>query len=254
MSSMDNFFSYFGRDYQNYYTCLNCSEPCPKLFPTAQWPYMVCESCDKKSSKLVSIDTIVEPRISPRTIVLVDKINHPAQIGIITDLEVPEGYRGMNCKHCGHFPCQCEPQYICEYCKIHVKDPMTNTNSCLVQPQGYHRFVYRSLETLEDKSKLRIPEFINFLEQSKVIHLKKNADYASEENPYSNFERSGIIASWFDDSVDKSFAILVGIKLARIAELRKGKEPKNESLFDSFLDLGTYCFLWGAYIVRRGRK
>lgn len=96
-----------------------------------------------------------------------------------------------------------------------------------------------------------VPEFIKLLNDSKEVHLKKRHDYALEDNPFSNFERSAIIMSWFNDPVDKSFANLVGTKLARLAELRNGKSPKNESIYDTLLDLGTYCFLWGAYIVRR---
>jgi hypothetical protein len=105
-----------------------------------------------------------------------------------------------------------------------------------------------------EEPKPRIPEFIELLDKSREIHIKKNADYASAENPFSNFEQSAIIASWFDNPVDKSFAVLIGTKLARIAELRNsGKSAQNESLADSFLDLGTYCFLWGAYVIR-GKK
>lgn len=99
-----------------------------------------------------------------------------------------------------------------------------------------------------------VPEFLELLEQSKSIHLKKRHDYAAEDNPFSNFERSSIIMSWFNDPVDKAFANLVGTKLARLAELRNGKTAKNESIFDTCLDLFTYCGLWGAYIVRQSRK
>lgn len=99
-----------------------------------------------------------------------------------------------------------------------------------------------------------VPEFLELLEQSKSIHRKKRHDYAAEDNPFSNFERSSIIMSWFNDPVDKAFANLVGTKLARLAELRNGKTAKNESIFDTCLDLFTYCGLWGAYIVRQSRK
>lgn len=98
------------------------------------------------------------------------------------------------------------------------------------------------------------PEFLSLLEKSKEIHLIKGHDYANSENPFSNFERSSLIASWFDDPVDKGFVILIGTKIARLAELRNGKSPKNESIFDTFLDLGTYCFLWGAYVMRGRTK
>ena len=132
-------------------------------------------------------------------------------------------------------------------CKEDARDYCRNPTYC-------SRFEFCPYFSQKEQTEPRIPEFIQLLEASKEIHLRKNQDYASEENPFSNFERSALIASWFDDRVDKSFAILVGTKLARLAELLNGKTPKNESIYDTFLDLGTYCFLWGSYIVRKERK
>jgi hypothetical protein len=100
----------------------------------------------------------------------------------------------------------------------------------------------------------RIPEFIELLEASKAIHLKKNQDYANDNNPFSNFERSALLISWFNNPTDKSFIALIGTKLARIAELTDGRIPNNESLDDSFLDLVTYCALWAAYKKRENKK
>lgn len=100
----------------------------------------------------------------------------------------------------------------------------------------------------------RIPEFIELLEQSKAIHLKKNQDYANESNPFSNFERSSLLMEWFSNPTDKSFVALIGTKLARIAELSDGRTPNNESLDDSFLDLLTYVGLWAAYVKRNRNK
>lgn len=106
----------------------------------------------------------------------------------------------------------------------------------------------------EKQPKYRIPEFIELLEQSKIIHLKKNQDYANEYNPFSNFERSAELISWFNNSIDVSFIALIGTKLSRIAELRDGRIPNNESLDDSFLDLLTYVGLWAAYIKRESNN
>lgn len=99
-------------------------------------------------------------------------------------------------------------------------------------------------------SEPRIPEFIELLDASKAIHLKKNEDYANANNPFSNFERSAELISWFSNTQDKLFVALIGTKLARIAELSDGRIPNNESLDDSFLDLVTYCALWAAYVKR----
>lgn len=84
-------------------------------------------------------------------------------------------------------------------------------------------------------------------EEIKRIHEKKGHDYAQVGNAYSNFERASVLADWFKDPVDKTFATIIGIKLARLAELLNGKTPKNESKFDSFLDLCTYCVIWYSY-------
>lgn len=94
-----------------------------------------------------------------------------------------------------------------------------------------------------------IPEVKHILEQALAIHEKKNEDYASPGKSYENFERSAVIASWFDNPVDKAFAVLIGTKLSRIATLRNSsKPPNNESLADSFLDLTTYSALFGGYV------
>ena len=105
-----------------------------------------------------------------------------------------------------------------------------------------------------NKVEYRIPEFIELLEASKAIHLKKNQDYASSNNPFSNFERSAELISWFTNSTDKAFIALFGTKLARIAELSDGRSPNNESLDDSFLDLLTYVGLWASYSKRNRKK
>ena len=79
------------------------------------------------------------------------------------------------------------------------------------------------------------------------IHDKKNADYAQDDNPFSNFERAATLVDWFNKPIDQVFACMVGIKLARLAELRNGKTPNNESIRDSHMDLINYAALWGAY-------
>lgn len=86
------------------------------------------------------------------------------------------------------------------------------------------------------------------------IHYKKNHDYASEDNPFSNFERAAIIASWFTKPIDQVFASLVGIKLARAAELCNGTTPNNESLNDTFMDQTNYSGLWGAWHIMEANR
>lgn len=92
------------------------------------------------------------------------------------------------------------------------------------------------------------PEFYRILNEMENIHRLKSYDYAQQSNPFSNFERSGLIASWFKNPVDIAFASLIGVKLARLAELSSSnKTPNNESVADTHLDLATYCALWAAY-------
>lgn len=90
------------------------------------------------------------------------------------------------------------------------------------------------------------PKFYELLEKCAKLHSKKAADYSQEGNPFSNFERSAVISSWFNNDIDKVYIVLISIKLARLAELLNGKEPKNESIEDSFIDLINYCALWAA--------
>lgn len=96
-----------------------------------------------------------------------------------------------------------------------------------------------------------IKEFVELMNQSIEIHKKKNADYAAVGKEFENFDRSNHIAAWFRNPNDKTFVILIATKLARLATLlNSNREPNNESIEDSFLDLTTYCGLWAAYHKR----
>jgi hypothetical protein len=85
------------------------------------------------------------------------------------------------------------------------------------------------------------------LSRIQTIHDKKRVDYSAEGKPFENFERSAELISWFNHPEDQAFVALIGTKLARLATLlNTEKEPTNESIDDSFLDLATYCVLWMA--------
>lgn len=77
-----------------------------------------------------------------------------------------------------------------------------------------------------------------------AIHAKKAADYSADDQPYGNFLFAATVAGC---SVDTVFRTLIGVKLARLDELLKGKIPQNESLDDSLLDLSVYTALWASY-------
>jgi len=87
--------------------------------------------------------------------------------------------------------------------------------------------------------------FADALRRMEETHDAKSHDYAKIENRYSNFEFAAAIADEFPDGPDRVFATMLGIKLARLAELlSQGKDPKHESVEDTFLDLSNYAVLW----------
>lgn len=98
--------------------------------------------------------------------------------------------------------------------------------------------------------------FVDLLEKSKAIHIKKAQDYTTnpDSNPYENFTRANEIINWFPPEY-KSFASHIGTKLARLGSLlQDGRKPNNESLDDSFLDLVTYCgLMYGFYKAHSGK-
>ena len=81
------------------------------------------------------------------------------------------------------------------------------------------------------------------LERQLTIIQAKAQDYAANDDPHSNFKYSSFLACPFPDQY-KSYAILIGTKLARLSELLQGKEPKHESIQDSFDDLANYVALF----------
>lgn len=91
------------------------------------------------------------------------------------------------------------------------------------------------------------PKFDAILAKMKATHDKKSQDYANDSNRYSNFESAATSAG---TTVDVVFRTLIGVKLARLAELQgKGKTPNNESIQDSLEDLAVYAALYASYYV-----
>jgi hypothetical protein len=91
------------------------------------------------------------------------------------------------------------------------------------------------------------PKFNRLLQEMQQLHSSKNADYASDGNPFSNFEEAAVFAEGFT-GVDAVFAVLIGIKAARLRELtRSGKQPNHESINDTRRDMAMYQTLWAAY-------
>lgn len=91
------------------------------------------------------------------------------------------------------------------------------------------------------------PKFDALLYQMGELHAKKNADYAADSDSYSNFKEAAAVAGC---SIDTVFTVMIGIKLARLKELlTKGKQPNNESIQDSRMDLVMYAGLWCSYYL-----
>lgn len=77
-----------------------------------------------------------------------------------------------------------------------------------------------------------------------AISMSKRHDYTSSTDNHENFKRSAEISSWFKSEQDKPYAVLIGTKLARLGSLLDAKEPNNESIDDTFMDLINYYSLW----------
>lgn len=92
------------------------------------------------------------------------------------------------------------------------------------------------------------PDFERLLEEMRALHQRKNEDYAREDDPLSNFRFAAWLAEGFADPLDRTFATLLGVKLARIQQLTcpGAGAPNFESLADSFRDLATYAAIWAA--------
>lgn len=110
----------------------------------------------------------------------------------------------------------------------------------------------------------RLKEFGQHLEMMRVIHEKKNKDYADESNPLENFERTATVLDWFHNPRDQAYVALIVTKLARLATLLNKEfdatlgegekvKPENEPVTDSFLDLNTYSNLWWCDYDRRDK-
>lgn len=74
------------------------------------------------------------------------------------------------------------------------------------------------------------------------INRKKRADYADEEDTYRNFRRVAEMMDLPDYDELEDCLTMVARKFCRITNLR-GRDPQNEGVLDSFLDLAVYSIL-----------
>lgn len=101
----------------------------------------------------------------------------------------------------------------------------------------------------------RIPEFSKTLKDMEKVHIKKNEDYATDSNPFFNFDIVEKMMSIFDNDRDKVFAHFVANKYSRLATLlNSDKPPNNESIEDSLVDLANYTILWKCDLAKRKKN
>jgi hypothetical protein len=83
------------------------------------------------------------------------------------------------------------------------------------------------------------PRFYQLLEEIADLHSRKNHDYAKTDDPLSNFKKAASlgIEPW------RGVLVRMSDKFARLEQLAGGKEPKNESLRDTLIDLAVYSLL-----------
>ena len=87
--------------------------------------------------------------------------------------------------------------------------------------------------------------FDNMVAEMRKIMLGKGDDYANEDR-LSNFKLAGNICGV---TPELNCLNLIATKVARLGVLLQGKEPKNESVQDSILDLSNYAVLLNMIIV-----
>ena len=83
------------------------------------------------------------------------------------------------------------------------------------------------------------PKFHKLLKEIAELHDRKNNDYATNQDPFSNFrecERFGVPA-W------KGVLVRMSDKVVRIFNLIDKGTTKNESIEDSFMDLSVYSLI-----------
>jgi hypothetical protein len=75
---------------------------------------------------------------------------------------------------------------------------------------------------------------------------RKNADYASEQDPFLNFRMFG----------EYGFLVRISDKLSRVTQIVKSGETnvKDESVVDTLMDLSNYSNLLIAYLEDNKKK
>lgn len=140
----------------------------------------------------------------------------------------------------------------CPECQRKIAFVYGFSEYCMVSDACCHcgtKFIgtYVSKETDLPASRPPNPDFASLLSEMSSLHNAKNHDYAAE-GYYDNFLYAANLVHGFENDVDKVFAAIIGIKLARLMSLkREGKKGNFESVEDTHKDLATYCTIWAAW-------
>lgn len=88
--------------------------------------------------------------------------------------------------------------------------------------------------------------------KSAVDILKlKNADYATETDPWQNFRFAKLVGV----DVEKAILVRMSDKLARISNiLGKEAKVKDESIVDTLVDLANYAAILKVYIENQNKS
>jgi hypothetical protein len=116
------------------------------------------------------------------------------------------------------------------------------------QPERETTSSFRDVQFTDGKGYERhgSPTFYALLDRMAEVHSRKSHDYASNSNPYGNYEFAGLVASMFAHSpLDAGFAGRMAEKIYRLSILEGGdKTPKNESVDDTDEDIAVIAALW----------
>lgn len=132
--------------------------------------------------------------------------------------------------------------YQCSNCSLEFSrqaDFNDHKSNCIITQQRKDQAVYEHQKELD---KLGKPggKFDSLLDEIKSLHDKKAHDYAKDSDRFSNFKEAAIFSGV---KAEDTFEVLLGIKQARLLELKRGKTPKNESIRDTLLDRAVYSIL-----------
>ncbi len=118
------------------------------------------------------------------------------------------------------------------------------------EPAPETKTVVNSVDAMEppkeDERRYGHPRFYEILDKMAALHSSKAHDYATDEDPLTNFRMVGKATFRKPWQIAWQF---IATKFYRLVNLLGGvKDPSNESLEDSFMDMAVYCIL--AIIMR----